>query len=135
MSNLETTRKIYEAFGRGDVPFILSRMSDDVMWEHWADNRAAASGKIPYFKPRTGKVGVGEFFASMAELELRDFRVLNLMEGGDQVCASIVIEFDVKATGKRLRDEELHLWTFDSQGRIIALRHYVDTAKHIAANT
>jgi hypothetical protein len=43
------------------------------------------------------------------------------------------IEFTVKATGNRLRDEELHLWTFDDAGRVTALRHYVDTAKHIAA--
>ena len=29
--------------------------------------------------------------------------------------------------------EELHLWRFDDDHKIAALRHYVDTAKHIAA--
>ncbi len=32
-----------------------------------------------------------------------------------------------------VRDEELHLWRFDDDHKIAALRHYVDTAKHIAA--
>jgi hypothetical protein len=30
-------------------------------------------------------------------------------------------------------DEELHLWTLDEQQKIVRMRHYVDTAKHIAA--
>ncbi len=32
-----------------------------------------------------------------------------------------------------MRDEELHLWRFDADGLICGMRHYVDTAKHIAA--
>jgi hypothetical protein len=28
---------------------------------------------------------------------------------------------------------EDHLWTFNEAGTVSALRHYVDTAKHIAA--
>jgi hypothetical protein len=33
----------------------------------------------------------------------------------------------------RVRDEELHLWRFGSDHKVTAFRHYVDTAKHIAA--
>jgi hypothetical protein len=35
--------------------------------------------------------------------------------------------------GGRSRDEELHLWTFDEHQQVVRMRHYVDTAKHIAA--
>ena len=35
--------------------------------------------------------------------------------------------------GGRYRDEEIHLWTFDNAGKVVRLRHYTDTAKHIAA--
>jgi uncharacterized protein len=35
--------------------------------------------------------------------------------------------------GGHYRDEEIHLWTFDDAGKVVRLRHYVDTAKHIAA--
>jgi ketosteroid isomerase-like protein len=133
--NLETTQAIYQAFGKGDVPFILEKVSDHVKWESWADNEAVKSGKVPYLKTRSGKAGVGEFFASLVAVEMHDFQVHGFMEGGNQVVASVTIEFTVKSTGKRLRDEELHLWTYDDAGQVIALRHYVDTAKHLRVNS
>jgi len=36
-------------------------------------------------------------------------------------------------SGGHYRDEEIHLWTFNDAGKITRLRHYTDTAKHIAA--
>jgi hypothetical protein len=52
--------------------------------------------------------------------------------GGNQVAVSFVIEYDTPPGG-HLRDEEIHLWTFDADGKVSGLRHYTDTAKHIAA--
>jgi hypothetical protein len=55
----------------------------------------------------------------------------------DQIVGGIYASFgkgDIPAI-KVLRDEELHLWTLDDHGKVIGLRHYVDTAKHIDANT
>jgi hypothetical protein len=54
------------------------------------------------------------------------------MASQNQVVAQVVIEFSYPGGG-RLRDEELHPWRFDDDHKIAALRHYVDTAKHIAA--
>ena len=34
MSNIETVKSIYEAFGRGDVPAILDKLADDVDWDY-----------------------------------------------------------------------------------------------------
>ncbi|MDH4076161.1 MAG: nuclear transport factor 2 family protein [Acidimicrobiia bacterium] len=131
MSNLTTIQTIYEAFGRGDVPTILDLCADDVAWEHWDDNWAQKKG-IPILQARTGKAGVGEFFAGVATLTLQSFEVLNMMEGGDQVAATFVIEYDTPVGG-HLRDEEIHLWTLNAAGEVCGLRHYVDTAKHLAA--
>lgn len=130
-SNLQTTQLIYEAFGRGDVPRILELCADDVTWEHWDDNRAQRAG-IPLFQARAGKAGVGEFFASLGAVTIQSFEVLNMMVGGNQVAVTFVIEYDTP-TGGHLRDEEIHLWTFDDAGMVCGLRHYVDTAKHIEA--
>ena len=57
-------------------------------------------------------------------MEIHDFQVLNLMEGGNQIAATIKIDFTVKETGERVRDEEIHLWTFDDAGKISGMRHY-----------
>jgi uncharacterized protein len=132
MSNLETMQSLYEAFGKGDIPAILDRMAGDVAWEHWSDNSAQKVG-VPWFEARDGRDGVAAFFGSLGVMEIHDFQVLNMMEGGNQVAATIKMDFTVKETGERVRDEEIHLWTFDDEGKIKGMRHYTDTAKHIKA--
>lgn len=132
-SNLETVQQIYAAFGRGDIPAILDTLADDVAWEAWADNFGARAG-VPWLVPRSGKAGVAEFFGLLGStLIVKHFRVLSLMDGGDHVAAEFEIACDVPSTGRHYRDEEIHLWTFDAAGKVIRLRHYTDTAKHIHA--
>ncbi len=55
-----------------------------------------------------------------------------MMEGPNQVAVEFVIEATLP-NGGHYRDEEIHLWTFDDAGKVTRLRHYTDTAKHIAA--
>lgn len=131
--NLETVKEIYAAFGRGDIAAILDRCADDVAWEAWADNSAAKAG-VPWLLPRHGKTGAAEFFGLIGPmLVVKAFRVLSLMDGGDQVAAEFEIECDVPSTGGHYRDEEIHLWMFDAAGKVVRLRHYTDTAKHMRA--
>ena len=133
MSNhLATATAIYAAFGKGDIPTILSYMADEVQWEQWADNSAQRAG-VPWFAPRQGKSGVLAFFQVLSGMAIKDFQVLSMMAGGNQVAVEFVIEVDLPSTGGHYRDEELHLWTFNAAGQVIRLRHYADTAKHIAA--
>jgi ketosteroid isomerase-like protein len=75
---------------------------------------------------------VEAFFGYVAGCTVHDFQVLDVIAGVRQVVAQIVIDVEYP-NGGRYRDEELHLWTFGDDGKIVALRHYVDTAKHIAA--
>ncbi len=131
-ANLAAIQEIYAAFGGGDVPAILDRIGPDCRWESWADNSAQAEG-VPYLQPRTGPAGVGAFFAAVAELKIHAFEVLDCVAGERQAVAEVAIDASTPAGG-RYRDEELHLWTFDAGGRVVRFRHYVDTAKHIAAS-
>lgn len=128
--HLATVSTIYSAFGKGDVPAILAHVADDVRWEDFADNSAHKAG-VPYLIKRTGKAGVGEFFKAVGAMKITEFQVLGLMAGGNKVVAEIAIS--VETPGGLMRDEELHLWTFDAAGKVSNFRHYVDTAKHIAA--
>jgi uncharacterized protein len=129
--HLEAISAIYVAFGRGDTATILDHIAPDCQWEAWADNRAQRAG-LPTLQPRFGPAGVAEFFASVSELQLHDFQLLDLLANERQVAAEVVIEYTTPV-GHRMRDEELHLWTFDEHGKVVRMRHYVDTAKHIAA--
>ncbi len=133
MSNLAVVQSIYEAFGKGDVPAILGVLADDVEWESWADNSAVRAG-VPTMIPRHGKAEVGSFFEVAGAMEIVDLQILSMMEGGNQVAVEFVLEANLPAWGGgHYRDEEIHLWTFNEQGKVTRLRHYIDTAKHMAA--
>jgi ketosteroid isomerase-like protein len=134
MSNIATVQSIYEAFGRGDIPAILDRLADDVVWEAWDGDNTAQDAGVPWALARSGREGVAGFFQDVAAgLEFHGFEPRNLLEGGNQVAATISIDVTAKATGERFQDEEIHLWTFDGNGKLTGLRHYLDTAKHIKA--
>ena len=53
--NKRTVQSIFEAFGRGDVPGVLSHLSEDVTW------KAPGPEVIPYFGDRRGHDGATEF--------------------------------------------------------------------------
>ncbi len=131
-NNLQTINSIYEAFGKGDIPSIIDCVADNSDWELWADNSAQKAG-VPWLQPRKGKEGALEFFRIVGELRILDFRVVSIMSNENQVAVEFIIEADVPSTGGHYRDEEMHLWTFDKEGKIIRLRHYTDTGKHISA--
>ncbi|MDX1941707.1 MAG: nuclear transport factor 2 family protein [Saprospiraceae bacterium] len=131
VSNLRTVQTIYEAFGKGDIPTILEHVSADVIWEAWADNSAQKAG-VPWLQNRPGKNGVMEFFQVIGTMQFHDFQVLSIMDGGHQIAAEITLDVTL-ANGNRFQDEEMHLWTFNDEGKVTRLRHYADTHKHMKA--
>lgn len=129
---IETVQSIYQAFGRGDVPSILSTLDRDVRWEDWADHSAQRAG-VPYLQPHRGPDAAMEFFKVLGGLQIHEFKVLDVIGGPAQAAAEVVIDFTVPSTGVRIRDEEMHLWSFGADGKVVRFRHYVDTAKHMRA--
>ena len=131
--NLETVQAIYAAFGQGDVPAILARLAPHIEWDHWIDHSAQRAGH-PLLLERRDAQGAGEFFQAVGEtLAIHEFKVLDVFGEGRQVAVEVMIDCTYRATGRRIRDEELHLWTFDDAGQVVRFRHYVDTAKHLRA--
>jgi hypothetical protein len=123
---------IYAAFGRGDIEAVLAPLAEDVSWDaDWADLFSQRAG-VGVAAPRHGSAGVLEFLALVGTFQMHDFQVLDLMASDRQVVAQVTIEMSYP-NGGRFRDEELHLWRFSTDGKVTALRHYTDTAKHIAA--
>jgi hypothetical protein len=129
VANTAIVSDIYAAFTRGDIPAILDRIAPDCRWEAWANNHAVQGG-LPTMQPRVGPADIAGFFAVVGQLEIHRFDVLDLLASERQVVAEIAIEYTTP-NGGRLVDEEIHLWTFDQQQRVVRYRHYVDTAKHL----
>jgi uncharacterized protein len=131
ISAREVVGTIYEAFARGDVTAILEHLSPDVAWDIWPDNFGQRAD-LPHLRPRRGREEVAEFFAVVAEQTPYAFTVHDLLADGSTVVAVASVDFGLP-NGGRYADEELHLWTLGEDGLVQSFRHYVDTAKHIAA--
>ncbi|MCC6386332.1 MAG: nuclear transport factor 2 family protein [Dehalococcoidia bacterium] len=131
--NLEAVQAIYGAFATGDVPAILARLHPAVAWEQW-EARSPQAAAVPWLAPRSGVEGAAAFFTLLGEaLEMHALTVLDITVSDRQAAAEVVLDSTVRATGKRVLDEEMHLWTFDDAGRVTRFRHYADTARHIEA--
>ena len=132
VDNAATVAAIYDAFGHGDVPAILERLADDVAWDQWSDNFAQRAG-VAHLRGRHGRNDVAGFFGVIGAWTVLDFAVLDIIGTGRQVAAEVRAFFALP-DGPRFADEELHLWTFGEDGRVVRFRHYCDTAKHIAVS-
>lgn len=127
--NIETVKSIYEAFGRGDVPAILEALHPDVEWEFAASPHAVT---IPWLVPGRGKDAVARFFATVGEnLRFESFEIIAVMGEGEWVVGLASLAAVHTGTGKRLVERcEPHVWRFDREGRVIAMRHGADTLHH-----
>jgi ketosteroid isomerase-like protein len=126
MSNVQTVQEIYGAFGAGDIPTIFSKLADNVEWD--VDATAA---DVPFMVPRRGIDGVGEFFQNLALADFTKFEPTAFLESGNIVVALLDIDFTVKATGKTVRQpDEVHIWRFGPDGKVVSFRHRVDTLAH-----
>jgi uncharacterized protein len=79
--NAATVSDIYAAFGRGDLPGILDRISEDVVWDEWEDNFAQRAG-VPHIVQRRGRDGVAAFIAVLADYTIQRFDVLDIIGNG-----------------------------------------------------
>lgn len=131
--NIETVTRIYEAFGKGDVPAILEHIAADVAWEY----AYATDHEIPWLKHARGRDGVVSFLttvASMLAFSRFEPKAILASDDGAIVVALCDLECTVQTTGKKIVEQhEPHLWHFDAQGRVTRFRHAADTLQHAKA--
>lgn len=129
MTPIETVQQIYAAFGRGDIPFILAQLAEDVDWEH--DNVAP----VPWLQPRKGRAQVPGFFdVLMTHIEITEFVPTFVAAQGDTVVSLVNLKFTVRATGRPVAEpDEVHIWRFNAQGQVQRFRHRADTWQSVQA--
>ena len=127
--NVNTIKAVYEAFGRGDVGFIVDNVTDDVDWA-----TESTSDGAPWYGVHHGKQGVGEFFEAFGKaMEVEDFTPLTFAsnDAGD-VCTVVRFAARSRETGKLAR-MQLHHWFQFTNGKISYYRGTEDTAITAAA--
>ena len=126
MSNLETVKQIYVHFMNGNIPPILEQLSDSVEWEYGVN-----SGSIPWLQPRRGRQEVTKFIEALNLLEFHKFEPKTYLESGNIIVCLVDLDATVKDTNTRIMEEdEVHIWYFNEQGKVIKFRHRADTHQH-----
>lgn len=128
-NHIKTVQSMYDAFQKGDIAFVVSCFANDIVWEY-----APTTAAIPWLAPRKGKQEAAGFFEALSQVELTKFKVNHVMGDGNVVVGLIDIEGTIKATGKKVvENDEAHVWHFDATGKVSKFRHCADTYKHFKA--
>jgi len=128
MANLtQLVKDMYAAFGRGDIPAIMSHVADDVSWE------AEGPAEMVFTGIRHGAQETLGFFQGIAQehgdpnLQMAEF-----IESGDSVAVFGRYQATVKKTGRRVDTPLAHLWKFRN-GKVVRYVNFVDTAAFVEA--
>jgi ketosteroid isomerase-like protein len=122
--NVKTIEAVYEAFGRGDIGFILDTVTDDVDWATDTSSQAA-----PWYGPHSGKAGVTDFFQAFgSEMTVEHFEPVSLASNDDEVHAVVKFKANRTANG-RSAEMNLHHWFVFRAGKIAYYRGTEDTAQ------
>jgi ketosteroid isomerase-like protein len=129
MSNIDTVKQLYEAFGRGDIPAIIGKLDPNIEW----DVEVPTPG-VPWLQPRRGAANIPAFFESLEPLSFQRFDPHTFFADGNKVFALIAIDATHVASGKQYQfPYEGHLWFFNDAGKIVKYQHVTDTALHCRA--
>jgi uncharacterized protein len=128
-SNIETTKKGYESFQRGDIPTLIKEMIDDNCT--WIT--PGPKDKLPWAGSFKGKQEIAKFFAQVAEnLEFSEFAPREMIEQGDTVVVLGTLAGRAKKTGKAVKNEWAYVFKY-SQGKVVFFQAYIDTAADVLA--
>jgi ketosteroid isomerase-like protein len=126
--NIKTIESVYEAFGRGDVGFIVDAVTDDVDWA--ADTASTAA---PWYGVRRGKDGVTSFFEAFGTtMEVQQFEPFSVTANDDEVHTMVRFAASRRANGRSITMNLHHFFRF-RDGKIAYYRGTEDTAQVEAA--
>jgi ketosteroid isomerase-like protein len=125
MDNIEFVNQLYEAFKRGDLPYIIDRFGGLEGSGVVADARKRA----PWHFPLEGPGAVARYFeALMGAMEPIRLDARDIVAAGDRVYATVSQEWKVRATGKTLTMKDgVHRFRIRN-GKVVEWRGFEDTA-------
>ena len=122
MSNTETLRDGYEAFGRGDLEGATANFADDIRWEN------PEAPQLPNSGVTEGKDQIKQLFAELGNY-WSSFAITpdEFIDQGDTVVVLSHSESTGKDTGKDVKLPWVHIWRF-RDGKVTEVQALTDTA-------
>jgi ketosteroid isomerase-like protein len=103
--NVQAVRQIFEAFGSGDIPYILDQLDDNVRWSCNSD------AIIPWGGDFSGKAKVPQFFSAIdGSVDVLGFEPKEFIAEGDQVVTLGTFTCRSKETGKAGELKWVFIW-------------------------
>jgi ketosteroid isomerase-like protein len=122
MSTAAIVHELYGAFGRGDIPAILSMVTPDIDWEFVGSPGLAYAGR------RTGPEGVASFFAALAGADkIHAFEPREFIESDSHVTVLGWERSTAIDTQTDFESEWVHVFTF-KEGKVSRWRGFFNTA-------
>ena len=116
----QVIQSMYEAFRRGDIPYILSQLAPDAVWKQ--------SQSLPWGGEYRGPEGAGEYFRKLNEnMETVGFEARENIEHGDQVFSFGTYTARSRRTGKTASAEWMFRWRLQG-GKVVSWQSYIDSA-------
>lgn len=125
MGNVQTVKRLYEAFSRGDVPTVLGGMDPKIEWREAEGNPYSIDGE-----PFIGGDEILEKLFMRLGTEWDGFTVTprEFYDAGDTVVVEGRYTGTYKETGKKLDAQVCHILKLQD-GKVTSFQQYVDTAQ------
>jgi ketosteroid isomerase-like protein len=122
MSNTDSLKQGYEAFGSGDLEGATANFADDIRWEN------PEASQIPNNGVTEGKDNVKQLFAELGNY-WASFTITpdEFIESGETVVVLSHSEAEAKDTGTEVKLPWVHVWRF-RDGKITEVQALTDTA-------
>lgn len=129
INHTTTVANMYEAFRRGDIPYILSHVADDCKWI------GSGEGSLPQGGTYTGKDAVNFFIRLGENEEFNAFNPVSINNINDnEVAAFGNMTATSKITGKKVTSDWAMHWKFNEEGKVVYFQDFFDTAAAWKAN-
>ncbi len=127
--NTKVVQEIYAAYQRGDIPGILSRVDDRIVFT------VPGTRAVPVSGTRRGHEGLRQFFTDLANtLDFSVFEPREYICQGNQVVALVHYEGRNRSTSRRFSADSAMLWTIEN-GKAVRFQEYTDTEALALAST
>ncbi len=118
----EKVQQLYDAFNRGDIPFILSTLHKDCIWE------VMGQPDVPFAGIYHGPEDVGEFFKKLNDLvEFKEMVPEHILEAGNLVVTTGHYNAIIRKTNKTVSTTFAMFDEFNDDGEIVHFRDCYDT--------
>lgn len=126
--NVKVVQQVYAALGKGDIPTVLSFLTDDVEW-----SMPHPPEIVPYGGKWQGREEVAKFFSVMHDYaEFQQVQLQEYIAQNDKVIVLGHIKVKAKPSDRQYENDLVAVWTIEN-GRVKQMRDFMDTVPAIEA--